>query len=174
MSEPGAPTPNAPVATQPNNQGNYSRTHYTPFIPTGGTSGGSGVYPTNGGVGFGDSQVADSKEANGPQGEHDEVRDDEFTNQSEGIKEDAYAQNTVPESPFVTYVQKPLSAGNDQKPQRYYNSREMGRGTNKGDIRKAFYFGEQEADIFKWNLPSSMPTSRAELENSEYPKFRDV
>lgn len=175
MAEPGAPSFNANlVANQPNNQGDFSRTHYNSFIPTGGISGGNAVQATAGGVGFSNDGNVDSNEGTGEKGENDEVRDDEFTSDSNGIQKESVMRADVPESPFVKYVQRNLSDGKEQKPQRYHADRSMGRGMNSDQIRNGVWYGESEADIFTWNQSPEDPINRADIEMNEYEKHRDV
>jgi hypothetical protein len=172
MREPGAV---AGTITQSNNQGLVSGAHY-PTLTVSAT--GTDTVPfnaTSGGVGFADDQVVASNDATGETGENDEVRGDEFASSQVKMGETIFGMDNLPESPYYTYHTKPLSSGVEQKDQKRYSSRSLGRGMNMDNIRNGYYYGTTEADLFTWNLNYQDPNiSKKEVEDNEVEDVRDV
>lgn len=173
MSEPGVPitTPINQVVTQ----GIYSSTHFNSSTVA---SSGNDAVPgrvTSGGVGFSNSTTAGSKEATGQKGENDEVTGEEFTAEQIAMGREKFMMENLPESPYYSYHTRPLSSGVGQTEQKYYNSRELGRGMNMSDIRNGYYYGEAESDLFTWGLNAQEPNiMKKEVEENEYEDVRDV
>lgn len=172
MSEPGTVTG---TVAQGNNQGLSSNTHYTPFTVT---SVGADTVPgsiPSGGVGFSNSGTVDSTEGTGTTGEHDEVRGEEFEGQQSKMGKQMFGMDNLPESPYYTYHTRVLSKGTGQTEQKYYASRELGRGMNMKNIRNGYYYGTNEADIFTWDLNAKEPNiTKGEVEQNELEDVRDV
>lgn len=172
MSEPG--TVSGTVA-QGNDQGLTSNSYFTPFTIT--STGGDSVLGSipSGGVGFSNSGVVDSGEGTGTTGEHDEVRGEEFEGEQSKMGKQMFGMDNLPESPYYKYHTRELSSGKGQKDQKYYASRELGRGMNMSNIRNGYYYGTNEADLFTWDLNAQEPNiTKSEVEKNELETVREV
>ena len=171
MSEPGAV---AGTIAQSNAQGS-APTSYFPAINVSAT--GTDTVPshaTNGGVGFNDNQVVGSKEGTGQTGENDSIQD-EFQAQQAAMVDQIFDMDNLGESPYYKYHTRELSSGNEQKDQKRYGSRSLGRGMNMDNIRNGVYYGESEAAIFTWGLSAKDPNiTKGEVEKNEVEDVRDV
>lgn len=172
MSEPGAVSG---TVTQSNAQGQASFLHY-PSLNVSAT--GVDTVPfnaTTGGVGFAGDSVVASKEGTGETGEHDEVRGEEFSQEQIKMGETMFGMENLPESPYYTYHERPLSKGTEKREQSHHPSRSLGRGMNMDNIRNGYYYGEVEADLFTWNLNATEPNiTKKEVEDNEIEDVRDV
>ena len=170
MSEPGAVSG---AVQQGNNQGVYSSNHFNSFIPAGGDP--TPVVGTgNSNVGF-TSNTSIESEKSQQIGDHDEVRGLDLTNAIGQVGVSSHDDVSIFESPFNTYVKKNSSSGNPLPEQKYYKNRNIGRHSNFEFIRNGVYYGNQEADLFTWDLTGNMKNrEREEIITRFTPIYRDI
>lgn len=172
MSEPGAVSG---TITQSNPQGGSALNYAASLnIASSGTDS-LQISAPSGGVGFGDSAAVGADTGTGQEGEHDEIRGDEFAEDVVAVPKDKFMMENYPESPFYTYNSKPLSNGREQMKQKYHPKRDLGRGQNISDIRNGYYYGNEESSIFTWDLKAQEPNiTKGEISNLEDEELRDV
>lgn len=169
MSEPQAV---AGAIPQPNNQGDFSKNHYSSFVPTGGDA----PNPIQGVAGPGHG----SRTAEGDQiknQNHDSDKVDGLNTETAGktaVDSTNVGPNLIPESPFVRYVKRGFSDGKEMKPQTYHNSRHLGRGMVMDNFRKSAYWSDSEADIFTMGLPMGTELDKEYILENTKDKHRDI